>query len=171
MSSLAGLVLKHRRVVIAFWLVMLAVGAMSAGTATDRLTFDFSLPGQPGYETEQQILRIYGNGASNPPYIPVVTVPMGETVDQHAEEIAGIFTALQRALPQDRVVDYAATGDERFVTDDGRTTYALVYAPQPLDFADRPDVAIQSVLEEQTAGTGLDVKLTGYNILAAGEGA
>ena len=31
--------------------------------ATSRLTVDFSLPGQPGYETSTKILAEYGNGA------------------------------------------------------------------------------------------------------------
>ena len=67
MIRLAEFVLRHRKLVMLFWLVMLVVGGFAAGRTADRLTVDFSLPGQPGYETEKQILDIYGNGGSNPP--------------------------------------------------------------------------------------------------------
>lgn len=32
----------------------------AAGGLGSRLSFDFSLPGQPGYEAEQQLLATYG---------------------------------------------------------------------------------------------------------------
>ena len=40
-----------------------------------------------------------------------------------------------------RVVDFASTGDPGFVTDDGRTTYALIQAPVPATFG--PDIETQ----------------------------
>ena len=48
MESLARLVLRHRLVVVLGWLVLMVAGGIVAGPVTDRLTFDFSLPGQPG---------------------------------------------------------------------------------------------------------------------------
>ncbi len=46
--------------------------------------------------------------------------------DQLAK-ITPVFDAGAAALPGTRMVDYAMTQDDVFLTDDGRTTYALVY--------------------------------------------
>ena len=115
---------------IGCWLVLLVAGGLSAGRVSKRLSFDFSLPGQPGYETAKQIEATYGNGGEAVPSIFVVTVPRGQTVagDQHV--IAGAMQRVRDRLPQLRVVDYAATHDRRFVTADGRTTFAYAFAPQ-----------------------------------------
>ncbi|HTT85752.1 MAG TPA: hypothetical protein VMF60_00165, partial [Acidimicrobiales bacterium] len=51
LGRLARVVLRHRRLVIGFWLAVLLVGGMASSKVQKRLTFDFSLPGQPGYET------------------------------------------------------------------------------------------------------------------------
>lgn len=40
----------------------MVAGGATAGTTADRLSIDFSLPGQAGYETERQLLETYGNG-------------------------------------------------------------------------------------------------------------
>ena len=62
LTSIAQFSLRHRRLVIAAWLVLLVAGAVGAGRVSKRLGFDFALPGQSGYETAKQIDRIYGNG-------------------------------------------------------------------------------------------------------------
>ena len=51
-------VLRHRRLVVLAWAVVLLAGAVAAGRVADRLTFDFSLPGQPGYETEVEVAEL-----------------------------------------------------------------------------------------------------------------
>ena len=55
MTSLTGFVLRHRRWVIGLWVLVLFAGGAAAGTVPQRLSTDFSLPGQPGYETAQQM--------------------------------------------------------------------------------------------------------------------
>ena len=74
MNRLADFVLHHRKWVMIFWGAMLIVGMVAAGKTPDRLTVDFSLPGQPGYETGKQIQDEYGNGGETQPYLPVATV-------------------------------------------------------------------------------------------------
>ena len=44
-------VLRHRRRVMLLWLVVFVAGLAGAGSVSSRLKVDFSLPGQPGYET------------------------------------------------------------------------------------------------------------------------
>jgi RND superfamily putative drug exporter len=169
MVRLAHFVLKHRLMVVLFWVVMLGVGGWAAGQTSKRLTIDFSLPGQPGYETETQLLAKFHNGGSNPPTIATVTVPEGTTVDAELGTIEPVFQQLKDALPGTRLVDYSMTKDDTFVTDDGRTTYALVY-PKPFEsFTDvGPDVAMRPILEKASTDTGFDFGVTGYNLLAQG---
>jgi RND superfamily putative drug exporter len=170
MVRLAEFVLHHRKRVMLFWLVMLLVGGFAASKAPSRLTVDFSLPGQPGYETEKQLLATFGNGGSNPPTIAVVTVPEGTTVDDQLSKITPVFDQVQAALPGTRMVDYAKTHDKAFVTDDGRTTYALVYPKPFVSFTDvGPEVAMKPILANASTATGFDFGVTGYNLLAAGE--
>ncbi|MDQ1603928.1 MAG: putative drug exporter of the superfamily, partial [Actinomycetota bacterium] len=169
MTRLAEFVLHHRKRVMLFWLVMFLVGIFSASKAPGRLTVDFSLPGQPGYETEKQLLATFGNGGSNPPTIAVVTVPKGTTVDDQMSKITPVFDQVQKALPGTRMVDYAQTSDTSFLTKDGRTTFALVY-PKPFkSFTDvGPEVAMKPILAMASKDTGLDFGVTGYNLLAQG---
>ena len=170
MSRLSHFVVRHRLLVSLFWLVMFVAGAAGSGAVGDRLVFDFSLPGQQGYETDREILETYGNSAGSfPAYIPVLTVPDGTTVEEQADEIAGVFREVQQALPHMRLVDYAMTKDDVFVTDDGRSTYALIFPPVTEGFGPGPEVEIKPVLAEQAQATGFDLKLTSYFMLSAGE--
>jgi RND superfamily putative drug exporter len=48
-QRLTRLVLRRRRWIFLVWLVLFLVGAFAASRVSNRLTVDFSLPGQPGY--------------------------------------------------------------------------------------------------------------------------
>ena len=167
MEKLARFVLRHRLLVGLAWLVLLIAGGAAAGPATDRLSFDFSLPGQPGYEAETQLIETFGSTSADT-LIPVVTVPAGSTVQQRAAEIAGVFDAVRTQVPGLRVVDLASTGDDRFVTDDGRSTFALVQGPLPEGFGPGVETRLEPVLEAAAERAGLEAGLTSYNLLAAG---
>jgi RND superfamily putative drug exporter len=128
-TRLARFVLAHRRLVMVGWLVVFLAGAMGASHVSKRLSIDFSLPGQPGYETAQKIDRIYGNGGFAVPAIAVVTVPPAQTVRGEQAQIAAAFADVHARLPVVRVVDYANTADPHLITSDGRTTYAFLFTP------------------------------------------
>lgn len=69
------------------------VGASSA--VPDRLSYDFSLPGQEGYETSVKLIEAYGiDGGMS--YVPVYTAPAGEKIADHREELAQIDGALAK---------------------------------------------------------------------------
>jgi putative drug exporter of the RND superfamily len=169
MTRLAEFVLRHRLFVVLFWVIMLPIGVIAAGQTSKRLTVDFSLPGQPGYQTEKQILATFGNGGSNPPTIAVVTVPAGTTVNDQMSKITPVFDQIKAALPKMRFVDYAETNNPVFLTKDKRTTYALVYPTAFKSFTDvGPDVKMKPILAQASQDTGLDFGVTGYNLLAQG---
>ena len=145
---------------------MVAGGAV-AGTVTDRLTFDFSLPGQPGYEAEEQLIATFGASTADT-LVPVLTVPEGSTVAERADDVAGVFDAVRAAVPQARIVDLGSTGDDRFVTDGGRSTFALVQGPMPEGFGPGIEAQVQPAFEQAAAAAGLDTGLTSYVLLSAG---
>jgi putative drug exporter of the RND superfamily len=166
-ESLARLVLRHRLLVVAGWLALLVAGGVVAGPVTDRLTFDFSLPGQPGYEAEAQLVATFGSSTADT-LVPVVTVPAGGTVADRAADIAAVFDQVRAALPQARVVDQASTGDASFVSDDGRSAFALVQGPPPQGFEPGFQLQVAPVLQRAAASAGLQAGLTSYGLLAAG---
>ena len=60
LRRLAQFVLHHRKWVMVAWLVIFIAGGGAAGSLSKRLSVDFSLPGQPGYETAKKISQIIG---------------------------------------------------------------------------------------------------------------
>ncbi|MEP6559444.1 MAG: MMPL family transporter, partial [Nakamurella sp.] len=168
MRALADFAIRRRRWIFAFWGIMLVVGGLLAGRATDALTFDFSLPGQPGYETDAKINELYGNGGTEPPLIAVVTVAEGTTVTEQQSAVDSVFAAVQQQVPGVRVVDHALTGDPTFQSNDGRSAHALIYTPPPAGLGPGSEVQIQPVLGQLAQQTGFQIGLTGYSMLSAG---
>jgi RND superfamily putative drug exporter len=164
----AEFVLRHRRLVLAFWGLVLVAGIVLAGKTTSRLTVDFSLPGQPGTETADKIIARFGNGGNTNPFITTVTLPAGQTVTGHEADVAKAFSAVGTAIPEVRVVDEANTGDKIFRTKDDHTAYALVFYrfnPDPAAHLITPD--IRRALEAAKPA-GATVGVTGEDMLSSG---
>ena len=172
MDRLARTVLHHRRLVYGIWLVLFLAGAAAASTVTNRLTFDFSLPGQPGFEAEQQLVAEFGAGTFDT-LVPVVTVPPGQSATARADDIQAVFDAVRAQVPQARIVGPATGGTAgglapAFLTDDGRSAFALVQGPQPAGFGPGIEAVVGPALEQAAAQTGLEAGLTSYGLLSAG---
>ena len=91
-------VLHHRRRVMLIWLVILIAGMAGAGTVSNRLKVDFSLPGQPGYEAAKKVQRIYGSGLGQPPSILVVTALGYLVVQSFTHDVPPLIAAVVTAL-------------------------------------------------------------------------
>ena len=167
MERLARAVMRHRRLVGVFWLVLFAVGGWSASQLGDRLTFDFSLPGQPGDTAEKQLVADYGVSSSDT-FVAVVTLPAGKQVTEQKRKVGQVYAAVRDGVPGIRLVDYATTGDKGFLTDGGRSTFALVQGPPPQGFGPGIDARVQPVLARAAASAGFTSGLTSYGMLAAG---
>jgi RND superfamily putative drug exporter len=164
-------VLRHRRTVIGFWLVILLIGAASAGQVSKHLSINFSLPGQPGYETAQQVTHIYGNGGQQAPAIAVVSVPPGQSVQADEPAIASAFDQVRASQPQVRVVDLSATSDPRFVTSNGGSTFALLFEPTPKTPSGFATDSVAKAAQAQLRSSlppGYQVGTTGLNALQTG---
>jgi RND superfamily putative drug exporter len=169
--------MHHRIVVSIFWLVMMAAGVVASGQLTDRWSLDFSLPGQPGDDAENHMIDNFATRSFDT-YIASVTVPQGDTVAAHQDDIAQIFkdaaTVPDPLTGKDtrvRIVDFATTGDDHFVTNDGRTTFALIQGPIPQSFS--PDAGIgdeiQDAMDKVGSTTDYETGVTSYGILSSGE--
>src|SRR6266567_2647915 len=172
MPALTRFVLRHKALVTLFWVVVAAVGVMTISGTTHRMTNNFSMPGQ-AFKVDNQIVSQYGNGGSQAPYVPVITVPAGQKVTDPATAAATgrAFAALARAIPGVRIADYATSHDPAFVTRDGRSTFALVYTAPVSGFGGPSlgPVVQRTVTAASPAGAGWHVGVTGSQLLANGQ--
>ena len=177
MSSLTRWVLAHKRTVVLTWVVLTIAGVMAAGPATDALDPEFSVPNKEGWETNVDIAQKYrGTGGDTSPLVPVVQLPKGTQADSPSvkADLAKVDRSLEQALPGSRVASYASTGDDAFISKDGRTTFAVVY-PQPdpdSAFGENPraEKAASAALKDATVA-GQPVHLTGFDALFEDSGA
>ncbi|NYJ75093.1 MMPL family transporter [Allobranchiibius huperziae] len=169
MDALARWVIHHRLIVALFWLAAFIGGAAAAGVVPGRLTTDFSLPGQPGDTAEKALIKQYGVSSFDTTVL-TVTVPQGQTVQQQSAKIAQVFGSATRvsAVPRTRVVDYASTGDQKFIVNGGRTTFALVQATPPTSFAVSSGVEFGKALNIAAKRAGFESGTTSYQLLSAG---
>src|SRR3954463_14841722 len=169
MTAIAEFVLRHRRWVMVSWLLVVIVGVMLVNKTNSRLVIDFSLPGQPGTETANQIDKEFHAGGKTAPYVITVTMPAGQTVSGNEQAIGQTFAAVQQKVPDTRIVDEANTGDKAFRTTDDRTAYGLLfYRFLHNPTAKLPTDAITSALKA-SAPSGATVGVTGEDVLAVGD--
>ncbi len=163
------LVLRHRLIVVVAWAMIAIAGGIAAGTVSNRMTVNFSLPGQPGDTAANKIIAAFHNGGNTSPLLVTVTMPQGETLTGHEAEVGRSFASLRSASTPLRVVDEANTGDQAFRTSDDRTAYAMVFYPFPRSFSEQ----VPTTLVKQTVGAavpaGATVGVTGMDALAVGD--
>ena len=174
MVSITRWVLSHRRIVVAFWVVLTLVGFATINKSSSSFDQRFSVPGREGWQTAQQIKSIYKTGGENLPLLPVVQLPAGKTVDSPGvkAELAKVDRLSESAIPGSRVASFASTGDKTFASKDGRTVFAVVYPPPPDSaFGDDPTStpALRKALKGVTVA-GAPVLVTGFDALAKDTG-
>ena len=169
MRRIAEFVLRHRRLIGISWAVIVIAGVLLTQRTNDRLVIDFSLPGQPGTQTANQIDREFHAGGKTAPYVVTITLPAGQSVSQQSDAIGRSFATVAQQVPDTRVVDEANTGDQVFRTKDDRTAYALLFYRFLHDpTAKLPTDAIRAALQ-QAAPAGSTVGVTGEDALAVGD--
>jgi RND superfamily putative drug exporter len=170
MTTLTRFVLRHKALVALFWVAVAAAGVLTISGTTHRMTNSFAMPGQ-AYRVDNQIARQYGNGGSQPPYVPVITAPAGEAItDPVVAAAAGrAFGALARAIPDVRIADYATTRSPAFVTRDGRSTFALVYTTPVNGFGGANLVPVIDRTLTAALPAGWHVGVTGMQPLSTGQ--
>ncbi|MRH87961.1 MMPL family transporter [Nocardia sp. SYP-A9097] len=178
MRKIAESAVKHRRRIIAVWLLVLIAGGALATFTTGRLTVDFSLPGQPGDTASHAVISTFGTaGQNSSPLIVAVTLPPGQRVEDHAAQLKPAFEVLATVRMYDQPVQVfdaynTVDGTDRttFATADGRTAMAYVFypitrTPTPTSPADMVGAAITPLLP-----VGATLGMTGTDALAASQG-
>ena len=173
MNTLTRFVLDHKRLVLGFWLAVTIASFAAIGPAGSALSQQFNVPGREGFETNKELAAIYGNGGDVAPIVPVVQLPEGKTVDSPgvAEQFDAALAKVEAALPDARTASYSSTGDRAFVSDDGRTTFALVYIPAKggVDQGQPEARLAQAALAGVSVG-GAQIQVTGLDALRAAAG-
>ncbi|HVA92745.1 MAG TPA: MMPL family transporter [Chloroflexota bacterium] len=167
MTLLTRWVLAHKRIVVVLWLVLTVVGFATAGKATNALSLSFALPGKEGYDVSQQIVRQYGNGGTSNPIAAVITLPSGTTVDSPGirPQLAAAFTRLAAVVPNSRLVSWANTSNNAFVSADRHTTFALLDVYTPPDFSNPPWLKGLQATAGSLSVAGAGFHLTGQDLL------
>src|SRR3954447_26696240 len=159
MQQLTRAVLRHKRRVVIAWILLTLVGVAASGV----VKFDqrFTVPGKVGWETNQQILKTFGNGGENPP-----TLVVFKNADRST--VAGVERKLQKALPKSRVAGWGTTGDKAFVSDDGSTSFIYAFPPPSSDpFGGNTKFAKAVKVE---VGGAAGAKVTGFDALQDSSG-
>jgi RND superfamily putative drug exporter len=167
MSSLTRLVLRHKRIVVILWLVLAVVGFATAGQATNALSKTFNLPGKEGFDVSLQIANQYGNGGLSNPVVPVITLPGKTTVDSPGikAQLTAAFARMGAAIPHSRVVSWADSGNNAFVSADRHTTFGLLYGSIPPGFGDIPWLKGLQDTTGSISIAGAGFHLTGQDLL------
>src|SRR4051812_2226978 len=170
MTTLTRWVLGHKKLVVGLWIAVAIAGLAAMKPAGDALSNSFNIPGSEAFSANSRIAEVYGNGGDVAPIVPVVTLPKGTTVDSPgvAAELEAALGKVEAALPDARVASYASTHDRAFVSDDGRTTFALVSIPARggIDPGQAEARAAQEALAGVTVA-GAPVRATGLDALRA----
>jgi putative drug exporter of the RND superfamily len=166
-------VLAHKRSVAAFWIVLTIAGMLGASRVADALDDQFSMPSSEAFATNQEIEKRFSSGGVVEPLVAVAELPEGVSVEDPAvrSDVRRLDDRLSAALPGARVASYASTGDDAFVSEDGRTTYAIVHpridndaSPGPPSIDTGMIASAQRAADGSTVG-GADVRLTGRDAL------
>jgi putative drug exporter of the RND superfamily len=164
-TRLSQWVLRHRLLVAFVWLLIAVAGGVNASHTVDRLTYEFALPGQPAYETNQLIHDRFGGGGD---VDPLLVVTRGEDAGGTARAVAA---QVQQQVPGTRTVTAADPGASALTAVDGRLSIAVLYPPAVS--GPDPYAASQPKIEAIAArarAAGDDVELTGFDLLSEGGG-
>lgn len=176
LEALTNWVLAHKRAVAAFWIVLTIAGFWGAGQVTDALDDQFSMPSSEAFAVNEEIEARFGSGGITSPLVGVAELPPGGGADDPAvrADLRRLERDLADALPGARIASYGSTGDPAFVSEDGRTTFAIAH-PEIEEtggpgggVSDEAIAAAREVTSGATVG-GADVLLTGEAVLAETE--
>lgn len=168
MLRISQLVLRHKRLVVAFWLVVLAAGGAASAGLASRLSQEVILPGSAAYAADQQILSRYGNGGPGYPEVVVVNLPSGDATTSPAglRALGAGFDAVA-AIGGLRAADYANTGDPGFLTANPRMSFGLVFTPYAGESTSSMAPQILSAMRPALPA-GSRVQVTGMTELKSG---
>src|SRR5437762_722890 len=124
LAALTHVIVRHRRAVIAAWILLTLFGAFSAGQVSKRWFESFSIPGYSAYEANQRTLHTFGSGEQFP-LVAVISAP-GRDVTR-VPGVAAAFAQAAAKNPGGRYSDFFTTSDTMYVSQDRHTTFAEIF--------------------------------------------
>ena len=171
LEALTRWVLAHKGSVAVLWIVLTVAGFYGSSQVTDRLGEEFSMPSSDAFVVNQEIEQRFNSGGEAPPLVAVATLPEGESV--HDSGVRADLRQLERrlaaAMPGSRIASYGSGGETAYVSDDGRTTFAIAYPP--LDESEGPDAEVSPETVEAARSAVADAKVGGSAVLLTGRAA
>jgi RND superfamily putative drug exporter len=175
LTTLTRWVLAHKRSVAAFWIVLTIAGFWASARVVDALDDQFSMPESEAFTVNEEIEKRFGSGGVVPPLVAVAQLPRGTEAGDPAvrRDLRDLERDLAAALPQARIASYDSTGESGYVSDDGRTTFAIAHPRIPADeggpggdeISSEAIAAAQRVVDGASVG-GAEVMLSGQAVLA-----
>ena len=171
MASLTRWVLAHKRLVVGLWLVVAVGGVAAMRPAGEALSRAVQPPGHGGVRRQQPRRRRLRQRRRRRTARAGRDAPAGQDGRlpwRRRRELGAALAKVEAALPGARVASYASTHDRAFVSDDGRTTFALVSIPAKggMEPGQAEARAAQAALAGVTVG-GSPVAVTGLDALRA----
>src|SRR3954468_19514125 len=149
------------------WVVLTIFGAFSAAKVSSRWFESFSIPGYSAYETNQKVLKTFGNG-EQAPFVAVFHA----NGDITKSDLQPALDAAARIDPGSRISSYASTHNDMYLSADRHTAFAEIYPAGENTFSGTSHIGdVRSALQ-QNVPAGVEAHLTGLNPLfdAAGGG-
>src|SRR6266436_2963745 len=161
LARLAHVIVRRRRWVIGFWIVLTLFGGFAAGQVSKRWLTQFSIPGYPAYESNQQTLKIFGTGEQAP--LIAVFHSSGDITKERG--ITRAIAAAQTTNRGSRAASYFSTGSLSYVSADRHTTYATIYPAGIPDFTQDPHIKETRAALQAATPAGVTSNLTGRDPL------
>jgi RND superfamily putative drug exporter len=167
MVRLARIVMRHRLLVVAIWIVLTFVGGFSASKLSDRWFQSFSIPGYSAYEANQRTLKAFGSG-EQVPLVVVLTKPDGDIT-----KVAGTKDAIDataQVVKGSRIGSWFATHSDMYLSKDRHTMVATIYPPGNATFSSLPPIPEARAALRQATPAGVTSHLTGRDAIFDSQG-
>src|SRR5919205_797485 len=162
MTALAHFVLRRRRAIVVAWILLTLLGAYSANAVSKRWLEQFSIPGYSAYEANQRTLKTFGTG-ENAPLTLVFRSTNGDVTKNPGIERA--ISAAVKLHPGARFSSYFSTGSRDYVSNDGRTMFANIYAPGQQGFNANLHIKETRAAVKRATPPGVQSYVTGRDAL------
>ncbi|MEW1957155.1 MMPL family transporter [Kineococcus sp. NPDC059986] len=153
---------RHKGLVIAVWVLLLALGGVGAATLSGKTVNTFEIPGQESTTALRIIGQEFGATAEGASAQVVLEVPAGQkiTAPDNAAKVAGVVQALN-ALPGARGATNPLDQAAPTVSPDLRAAYSTVsYGVAPPEVTDAQRQALLRAVDDARA-SGLTAEVTG----------
>src|SRR3954469_11175081 len=108
-STITTWVVRHKRLVIGFWIVLTLVGGAASGPASKAMDQKFSVPGREGWDANKAIEQTFkGTGGNSAPLVPVVQLM--DTAADSRSRLAALETKIKNAVTGRPAPGYGSRG-------------------------------------------------------------